>query len=67
MEDGKLGFCKAKGEKKRMAREEKRVLSLKLKFSMHRRIYLPFWVQSLGFQIVDVTCHTRGLNLWAFR
>jgi hypothetical protein len=33
VEDGKLGFCKAKVEKKRMVKEEKRVLSLKLKFS----------------------------------
>jgi len=33
VEDGNLGFCKAKVEKKRMVKEEKRVLSLKLKFS----------------------------------
>ncbi len=37
MEDGKVGLCKAKGEKKGMAKEEKRVLSLKLEFSIHRR------------------------------
>ncbi len=34
MEDGKLGLCIAKGEKKRMAKEEKKVSSLKLEFSI---------------------------------
>jgi hypothetical protein len=55
VEDGKLGLCKAKGEKKRMAKEEKRVLRLKLEFSMHRRNYLL------------LNTKAKGSDFWAFR